>query len=208
MIFNKDTKFNTYVEILENDHLNVVIEEYKEFIKLTDVIDFFIKRLVFTFARISKEIKNYYAKDEKFKHLEKSTYNICRRAYFRLENLDSLLKNRSYEYLIESYKNYVISTVPDLSTKAAMIKDIKRLHNVYFDCHGKFRELIDKIFRGKAICLACLETFGFKISKTEEPYMHAIVVDYFYKREALKNNNSLAKDFYLLELFSFCSGLN
>ncbi len=207
MIFNKETKIETYIEILKNDPLNVVIEEYKDFIKLTEVIDFFIKRLVFTFARTSREIKNYYAKDENFKHLEKTIYNICHRAYFRLENLDSLLKNQSYEYLIENYKNYVISTVPDLSTKATMIKDIKRLYNEYFDRHGKFRELIDKIFRGKAICLACLETFGFKVPKTEEPYMHAIVVDYFYETEALKKTNSLVKDFYLLELFSCCSGL-
>ena len=208
MIFNKDTKFNTYVEILKNDPLNVVIDEYKEFIKLTDIIDFFIKRLVFTFARIAKEIKNYYSKDENFRHLEKSTYNICHRCYFRLDNLDSLLKNQSYEYLIESYKNYVISKVPYLSTKATIIKDIKRLYSLYFDREGKLNELKGKIFKAKAICLACLENFGVEIPKTEEVYMHAIVADYFYETQALKKTNSLAEDFYLLELFRFCAGLN
>ncbi len=208
MIFSSEIKLKSYIEVLKNEPLNAIIEEYKGFVKLTDVVDFFIKRIAFTFAKISKEIKNYYIKDKNFKELEKYSYNICHRAYLRLNNLDLILKNQSFEKLIELYKDSVISKVPDLSNKASMLKDIKRLYNVYFERNGKFSELKDKIFRAKAVCLACLEKFGVKIPNTEGLFMHAFVADYFYETEALKKANALAEDFYLLELFSICSSLN
>lgn len=197
MYFNKDMTLKDYVEILKRLNSVEVFEEYKEFLKLLDLINTLFKRYNLLLINTSKEIKDFYEEDESLTHLNSFIYRVTHKVYSKFDNIYSQL-NLDFNKLVKRAQNsYPFNKLLISTSKVDIISSIKDCYDDYFSKEGIYKKLMKDLFKGKTICLSCFKKLGL-----DYPLEESALIKMYVENNVKKQTN----EGFLLDLFLLCSG--